>query len=152
MKLTVEKYLQEITNDQVAVVNADKTATQAQQKNTLTTAIQFILDQLAQGKLGQYLINVRMKKGEPVSLRFESNLINIPMGEAERIDEKLLDKGLEYPVNLYMVMESDDVNKSGLRIDELANTTDQASKIGELVQRAQEWVAQHLADVMEARA
>ena len=74
------------------------------------------------------------------------------MAEAERLDGKLLDKEITYPVNLYMVMESEDVNKSGLRIDELANETDQAGDVNVLVERAQEWIAEHLADVMEARA
>ena len=54
--------------------------------------------------------------------------------------------------NLYMVMESADVNKTGLRIDELANDTDQGGSITTLVSRAQEWVAAHLADVATARA
>ena len=74
------------------------------------------------------------------------------MAEAERLDRKLLDKEITYPVNLYMVMESEDVNKSGLRIDELANETDLAGDVDVLIKRLQEWLAEHLADVMEARA
>ena len=88
----------------------------------------------------------------PVSFRLETNLINIPMDEAERLDVKLLDKEIEYPVNLYLVMESEDINKTGLRIDELANETDQSGKTTDLITKAQEWVAEHLADIMEARA
>lgn len=151
MKVTVEEYLNQVTNDQVAIDRADITASQVQQKAPLKKAIQFIREQLNAGKLAQYLINVRMRKGDPVNLRFETNLINVPMAEAERLDGKLLDKGPAYPVNLYMVIESEDVNASGLRIDELANETDLAAS-RELVTKAQEWVAQHLADVMEARA
>lgn len=151
MKVTVEEYLNQVTNDQVAIDRADITASQVQQKAPLKKAIQFISNQLNAGKLAQYLINVRMRKGDPVSLRFETNLINVPMGEAERLDEKLLDKGPAYPVNLYMVMESEDVNASGLRIDELANETD-LTVSQDLIIKAQEWVSQHLADVMEARA
>ena len=37
-------------------------------------------------------------------------------------------------------------------IDELANETDLAGNIDPLVERLQEWLAEHLADVMEARA
>lgn len=151
MKVTVEEYLNQVVNDQVAIDRADITASQVQQKAPLKKAIQFISNQLNAGKLAQYLINVRMRKGDPVSLRFETNLINVPMGEAERLDEKLLDKGPAYPVNLYMVMESEDVNASGLRIDELANETD-LTVSQDLIIKAQEWVSQHLADVMEARA
>lgn len=152
MKMTVADYLEQVTGNRVVTETVDKTAAQAQQKTTLKTAIQSVLDQFDKGYLGQYVINVKMKKGDPVSVRFEANLINVPMGEAERLDPKLLDKEPAYPVNLYMVMESEDVNKSGLRIDELANDTDQGGSITNLVDQAQEWVAEHLADVAEARA
>ncbi|WP_283587559.1 hypothetical protein [Limosilactobacillus viscerum] len=152
MKMTVADYLEQVTGDRVATEEVEKTAAQAQQKTTLKTAIQYMLDQVDKGYLGQYVMNVKMKKGDPVNVRLEANLINVPMAEAERLLPKLLDQEPEYPVNLYLVMESDDVNKSGLRIDELANDTDQGGSITSLVNRAQEWVAEHLADVVEARA
>lgn len=152
MKMTVADYLGQVTGDRVVKETVAKTATQAQQKTTLKAAIQFMLDQFDKGYLGQYNLDVKMKKGDPVSVRLEANLINVPMGEAERLDGKLLDQEPEYPVNLYMVMESADVNKSGLRIDELANDTDQGGSITALVERAQEWMAEHLAAVAENRA
>lgn len=152
MKLTVDNYLELLTANKVEQETVDKTAAQAQQKTTLKAGIEFVIDQLDKGYLGQYLVNVKMKKGDPVSLRLETNLINVPMEEAERLVPKLLDNGPAYPVNLYLVMESDDVNKSGLRIDELANETDQAGSVANLITKAQQWVAAHLADVMEARA
>ena len=147
MKMTVADYLGQVTGDRVVKETVAKTAAQAQQKTTLKAAIQFMLDQFDKGYL-----DVKMKKGDPVSVRLEANLINVPMGEAERLDGKLLDQEPEYPVNLYMVMESADVNKSGLRIDELANDTDQGGSITALVERAQEWMAEHLAAVAENRA
>ena len=111
-----------------------------------------MIEQLDTGHLGQYKMTIKMKKGDPVNFQLETNLINVPMAEAERLDSKLLDSELEYPVNLYLVMESEDINKSGLRIDELANETDQGGKVTELVTKAQEWMAEHLADIVEARA
>ena len=152
MKMTVADYLGQVTGDRVVKETVAKTAAQAQQKTTLKAAIQFMLDQFDKGYLSQYNLDVKMKKGDPVSVRLEANLINVPMGEAERLDVKLLDQEPEYPVNLYMVMESADVNKSGLRIDELANDTDQGGSITALVERAQEWIAEHLAAVAENRA
>lgn len=152
MKMTVADYLGQVTGDRVVKETVAKTAAQAQQKTTLKAAIQFMLDQFDKGYLGQYNLDVKMKKGDPVSVRLEANLINVPMGEAERLDVKLLDQEPEYPVNLYLVMESADVNKSGLRIDELANDTDQGGSITALVERAQEWMAEQLAAVAENRA
>ena len=141
MKMSVADYLSQLTSDQVVTEEVEKTAAQSQQKTVLTTAINFMIEQLDTGHLGQYKMNIKMKKGDPVSFRLETNLINIPMDEAERLDVKLLDKEIEYPVN-----------KTGLRIDELANETDQSGKTTDLVTKAQEWVAEHLADIMEARA
>lgn len=150
--MTVNDYLGQIKNDRVATAEATKTAAQVQQKTTLKTAIQFVLDQLNQGRLGQYTITVKMKKGDPVTVRFESNLINVPMAEAERLDPKLLDQEPSYPVNLYMVMAGEGVNRSDLRIDELANDTDQAGSVISLISRSQKWLAEHLATVVEARS
>ena len=138
--MSVADYLSQLTSDQVVTEEVEKTAAQSQQKTVLTTAINFMIEQLDTGHL------------DPVSFRLETNLINIPMDEAERLDVKLLDKEIEYPVNLYLVMESEDINKTGLRIDELANETDQSGKTTDLITKAQEWVAEHLADIMEARA
>ncbi|MBD5805779.1 hypothetical protein EAI26_00355 [Lactobacillus sp. 0.1XD8-4] len=152
MKMSVADYLSQLTSDQVVTEEVEKTAAQAQQKTVLTTAIKFMIEQLDTGHLGQYKMTIKMKKGDPVNFQLETNLINVPMAEAERLDSKLLDSELEYPVNLYLVMESEDINKSGLRIDELANETDQGGKVTELVTKAQEWMAEHLADIVEARA
>lgn len=152
MKMSVADYLSQLTSDQVVTEEVEKTAAQAQQKTVLTTAIKFMIEQLDTGHLGQYKMTIKMKKGDPVNFQLETNLINVPMAEAERLDSKLLDSELEYPVNLYLVMESEDINKSGLRIDELANETDQGGKVTELVTKAQEWIAEHLADIVEARA
>ncbi|WP_251573867.1 hypothetical protein [Limosilactobacillus agrestimuris] len=152
MKLTVADYLDQLSGEKTIVTETETTASKVQQKSVLKKAIEAVIDALDTGHLGKYQITIRVKKGAPVIFHLDTNLINIPMAEAERLDGKLLDKEITYPVNLYMVMESEDVNKSGLRIDELANETDLAGDVDVLIKRLQEWLAEHLADVMEARA
>lgn len=152
MKLTVADYLDQVVGNKVLITENETTASKVQQKTTLKKAIETVIDALDTGHLGKYQITIRVKKGDPVIFHLDTNLINIPMAEAERLDGKLLDKEISYPVNLYMVMESEDVNKSGLRIDELANEAELAGNIDPLIKRLQEWLAEHLADVMEARA
>lgn len=151
MNLTVGDYLTQITEKQVVKTEETTTAAKVQQATTLKKAIEAVLDALDTGHLGQYCFDVKMPKGEPVSFRIETNLINVPMGESERLDQRLLDKELSYPVNMYMVLEGDAVNKSDLRIDDLANETDQAGNVADLVKKAQEWLAEHLATVTENR-
>ena len=132
MKLTVADYLDQVVGNKVLITENETTASKVQQKTMLKKAIEAVIEALDTGHLGKYQITIRVKKGDPVVFH--------------------LDKEISYPVNLYMVMESKDVNKSGLRIDELANETDLAGNIDPLVERLQEWLAEHLADVMEARA
>lgn len=151
MKLTVADYLGQLTGTQLQTTSVDSTAAQVQQTTTLKTAIQNVIEALDTGHIAKYEIQVKMKKGDPVNFRLETNLINVPMAEAERLDPKLLDQEPAYSVNLYMVLESEDVNKSGLRIDELANETDQGGSIANLVTKTQTWLAEHLATVAEAR-
>lgn len=152
MKLTVADYISQITGDQVQVTTTESTAAKVQQPAVLKKAIQTVMDAIDTGHLAKYEITIKMRKGDPVALHLDTNLINVPMAEAERLDNKLLDKGPAYPVNLYMVMESDDINKSHLRLDELANETDLDGAVDPLVKKAQAWVAEHLAVIAEARA
>lgn len=152
MKLTVADYLDQLAGGKTIITEVETTASKVQQKAPLKKAVETVIDALDTGHLGKYQITIKVRKGDPVVFHLDTNLINIPMAEAERLDGKLLDKEISYPVNLYMVMESEDVNKSGLRIDELANETDLSGDIDSLVERLQEWLAEHLADVMEARA
>lgn len=152
MKLTVADYLDQLAGGKTITTEVETTASKVQQKAPLKKAVETVVDALDTGHLGKYQITIKVRKGDPVVFHLDTNLINIPMAEAERLDGKLLDKEISYPVNLYMVMESEDVNKSGLRIDELANETDLSGDIDSLVERLQGWLAEHLADVMEARA
>lgn len=151
MNLTLGDYLTQITENQVVKTEESTTAAKVQQATTLKKAIEAVIDALDTGHLGQYSFDVRMPKGEPVSFRIETNLINVPMGESERLDQRLLDKEPAYPVNMYMVLEGDGVNKSDLRIDELANDTDQGGNVDDLVKKVQKWLAEHLAAVTENR-
>lgn len=152
MKLTVADYISQLTGGQMQETAIESTAAKVQQPAILKTAIQTVLDALDTGHIARYEITIKMKKGDPVKFHLDTNLINVPMAEAERLDNKLLDKEPAYPVNLYMVIEGEDVNKSNLRIDELANETDLEGAVDPLVAKVQSWLAEHLAVVAEARA
>ena len=45
-----------------------------------------------------------MPVGDPVNVRLETNLINVPLIEAPRLDPKLLDQTAPYEVKVYMVI------------------------------------------------
>lgn len=149
MKLNVADYLAQLPNarhEQVAT-----TAAQVQQAATIKSVLSFMQEAIDSGYLAQYEWQVKVKKGDPISVRLENNLINVPMGDAERLNGKLLNKDEEYPVKLYMVAEGESLNKSGLRIDELAAdaaTVNQADASANF----QSWVADQLAQLIENRS
>lgn len=149
MKLNVADYLAQLPNarhEQVAT-----TAAKVQQAATVKTALAFMQDAIDSGYLAQYEWQVKVKKGDPVSVRLEDNLINVPMADAERLNGKLLNKDEEYPVKLYMVAEGESLNHSGLRIDELAEDADDVND-QDAVAKFQSWVADQLAQLVENRA
>lgn len=150
MQLTNENYLSQLENNHVKSATVDITAAKVQQATTIKKALQFINDSIDSGYLGQYVWNVKMTRGDNVSVRLETNLINLPMQDAKRLNGKLLDNGATYDVNLYMVIEGADVNKSGLRIDELA-TANEINTSSSLVTKFQVWVANQLAQTVENR-
>lgn len=143
MELTYGDYLNLLEGDHVQSTAVDTTAAKIQQEMTIIPGLQYIEDQLASGYLCSYEWTVQMPIGDPLSVRLETNLINIPMKEAQRLDPKLLDRDPEYSVNVYMVAEGDRLNNSGLRIDELASGDDFSSAT-DLVTKFQEWVANQL--------
>lgn len=149
MKLSVSDYLDLLANAKVKEVDA--TPASVQQLSTLHEGLEFVSEQLEAGFLAAYQWNVS-DEGEEVALRLETNLVNVPMTEAERLDPKLVSGDDPQPVNVYLVMEAEHVNASHLRID-LLDTADQfAEQPDQSVMDAQEWVAKHLAAIKENQA
>lgn len=146
MKLSVNDYLEQLTNAKVKEVSA--TPADIQQLSTLHEGLAFIADQLDAGFLAAYQWNVS-GEGEDVAVRLETNLINVPMDEAQRLDPKLISGDEPQPVNVYLVMEADHVNASHLRIDLLNTAEEFAEQPDQSVMNAQRWVSQHLAAIKE---
>lgn len=150
MELTVQDYAKKLEAGDYAVTEATLTATKIQQKTTWKTAIQGILDHLAKGELARQNWTVKTR-GDSISVRLECNLINIPMDEALRLDGKLLNADSSYPVNVYLVAESPDVNRTGLRIDSLVDNPTADVDVNALAEQAQLWVVEKLGMVTQNR-
>lgn len=151
MEMTVQEYAKKLEAGEFVTGEDTVTGTKIQQKNTLLSAIQVALDNLGQGQLSQYTWTVNTRGNNTVTIRLETNLINIPMEEGLRLDGKLLDADEKYPVNLYLVAESPDVNRTGLRIDSLADHPDDQTDASDLAAKAQVWVAEKLALMAQNR-
>ena len=93
-----------------------------------------------------------MPVGDPVSVRLEMNLINVPMAEAQRLDPKLLERDQPYPVKVYMIVEGEQLNQSGLRIDELGDADAVSDQPNSFVTPLGEWLANQLSALTQSRA
>lgn len=149
MKLNVADYLAQLPNARHEQTTT--TTAKVQQAVAIKSALSFMQEAIDSGYLAQYECQVKVKKGDPLSVRLENNLINVPMQDAERLNGKLLNKDEEYPVKLYMVAEGESLNKSGLRIDELAADASAAHN-GDVAAKFQSWIADQLAQLIENRS
>lgn len=150
MEMTVTELLSQIEAEQIKVdsqaLSADQMTAEA-----LTAGLQTLSDQLSSGYLAQFSWQVEMPVGDPVNVRLDTNLINVPLIEAPRLDPKLLDQESPYAVKVYMVIEGDQVNASGLRIDELATADALMADPADYVEPFKAWETEHLADTINNR-
>lgn len=150
MEMTETELLSQIEAEQIKVdsqgLSADQMTAEA-----LTAGLQTLSDQLSSGYLAQFSWQVEMPVGDPVNVRLDTNLINVSLIEAPRLDPKLLDQEAPYAVKVYMVIEGDQVNASGLRIDELATADALMADPATYVEPFKAWVTEHLADTINNR-
>lgn len=151
MEMTVQDYAKKLEAGDFATSEETLTGTKVQQKSVIAKAVQNILDHLSNNELARQDWTVKVRGGDAISVRLECNLINIPMDEALRLDGKLLDSEKHYPVNVYLVAESPDLNRTGLRIDSLVDHPDGSEDAPNLASKAQVWIVEKLGLVAQNR-
>ena len=150
MEMTVTELLTQLEAERIQVASQGLTADQLTKEN-LQAGLEHVSSQLAAGYLAQFRWQVEMPVGDPVNVRLETNLINVPLIEAPRLDPKLLDQTAPYEVKVYMVIEGDQVNASGLRIDELTTADELMPAVDNYVEPFKNWVTEHIATAINNR-
>lgn len=151
MEISVSDYLAQLQANQVHAEQTTVTGAKVQQAKTIQAGLEYVIDQLDSGYLASYEWDVNLVHKMSAVIRLEANVINVPMSESERLLPKLIE-GVDQPqaVNLYITIENDDVNRSGFRIDLLADEGSLASKKAtDLVKPAQQWITDKLAAINE---
>lgn len=151
MEISVSDYLAQLQADQVHAEQVTVTGAKVQQVKTIQAGLEYVIDQLDSGYLASYEWDVNLAHKMSAVIRLEANVINVPMSESERLLPKLIE-GVDQPqaVNLYITIENDDVNRSGFRIDLLADEASLTSKkAADLVKPAQQWITDKLAAINE---
>lgn len=151
MKLNVGETVQLLTDEKFKQETKKVSAKQMGTDAIIQAGLQYIGAQLSAEQLAQYMWQVKMPKGDDVEVTIETNVINLPMSDA-KIVGKVLPVENDEEVNVYMVIRSEDVNKSGLRIDLIGPGTDFQVEPNNYVGEVKTWISDHLAVVEETRA
>lgn len=152
MEISVSDYLAQLKADQIHGEQTTVTGAKVQRVKVIQTGLTYVIEQLDSGYLASYQWDVKLAHQQSAVIRLETNLINIPMGESERLLPKLIEGDDPRAVNLYLTIKNDDVNRSGFRIDLLASADELSQKsAADFVKSAQEWITSHLAMINENR-
>lgn len=150
MKYTAEKMVAVLSDEQFTNEITEIKESDLVDKKTIESGLTFIEKQANDGKLVRYEWQVTMKKGAAISVALETNIINLPMSDA-KVLSKIVTTTDEQPVNVYMVCRSEDVNKSGLRIDKLLAVDELPQSQSTAVDEILEWLDTQLIAIHDNR-
>jgi hypothetical protein len=150
MKYTAEKMVADLSDEQFINETKEIKESALVDKKTIESGLTFIEKQANDGKLVRYEWQVTMKKGAAISVALETNIINLPMSDA-KVLSKIVATTDDQPVNVYMVCRSEDVNKSGLRIDKLLAVDELPQNQSTAVDEMLEWLDTQLIAIHDNR-
>ena len=142
MELTSDEYLARLEKEGVKQATDEVTGSKMKKVGTIKEGLTFVNEAVASGDLAQYTWTVKTN-GKPIEIRVETNLINVPMKDAKRLNPKLLEKDKAYPVKVYLVIEGEKINQSGLRIDEVDDNLAPASWVEDQLTSAADYRKEH---------
>lgn len=118
MERKIQEFIDAIENDEVEhfTTKTPQKAFYADPDKAVAPLAAFIRQQIEQDHLAQAETTVN---GTDISVRLELSVINLPLKDTKTI-AKIMDVAQAAPLNVYAVIETPDINVSGLRIDALA--------------------------------
>jgi hypothetical protein len=118
MKMDAQKFINDITEE-----NYETNLVEISWKQVITNPQSSLSDQLAfmeeQINLGRLASSQLLVKNEDISFFLQNGIVNLPYRYAKNISKMMSGDG-DCELHVYMFVESPDVNRSKLRIDELA--------------------------------
>jgi hypothetical protein len=118
MKMDAQKFINDITEE-----NYETNLVEISWKQVITNPQSSLSDQLAfmeeQINLGRLASSQLVVKNEDISFFLQNGIVNLPYRYDKNISKMMSGDG-DCELHVYMFVESPDVNRSKLRIDELA--------------------------------
>lgn len=149
MEIDAQKFIEDVENEKFETFSTEVALASVKKdpQKAFAEAMDFMDEQINSGRLASALVQV---KGEEISFYLQNDIVNLPYRYIKNISKMMSDQG-NCPLNVYMIVESTDVNRSKLRIDELSSQDDFAVN-DDINAKLVEWVNQQLAAVDENRA
>ncbi|WP_225423550.1 hypothetical protein [Levilactobacillus suantsaii] len=118
MERKIQDFIDAVANDEVEhfTTKTPQKAFYADPDKAVAPLVDFMRQQIQQDHLAQAETTVN---GTDISVRLELSVINLPLQDTKTI-AKIMAVDETAPLNVYAVIETPDINVSGLRIDALA--------------------------------
>lgn len=150
MKINVQTFVDQVLDENYQSKSEKTTVAKLEQEKAISAGLTYISQIAAKNELAQFEWKVKIPGGDETSVRLETSIINLPLMNAKTIT-KILDVDQDSEVNVYLVCEDSDLNRSGLRIDLCASVTALADDQESVVKMAKEWITTQLTTIKENR-
>ena len=139
MKREVQAFMDAVADDQIEHFTAETTQDKffADPDGAMAPLAAFIRQQIDADQLAQAELTLT---DTAVSVRLEMSVINLPLQDTKTIG-KIMETNVEQELNVYAVIETPDINASGLRIDALAPATTYVDQTQTADQSLHDWLA-----------
>ncbi|GKT03641.1 hypothetical protein [Furfurilactobacillus entadae] len=153
MKINIADFLTALEEETYAATSGITTFDEltADPAMIMTGSLAFAQEQLQDGKLVQTRFDVTGYHDEPINIRLESSVINLPFAYAKEID-KMLDSDEEREVNLYLIFDSPAINVSKMRIDLISSVQAFLDDPETVAERVTDWVREQLNQLAQRAA
>ncbi|ANK60293.1 hypothetical protein [Loigolactobacillus backii] len=151
MKIKTQDFLDQVraetfTSDQIEIKQADL---KKDMTKLLAPGYQFLLSNLKENQISQFKLMLPFEV--PATIELQAGIINLPFELVDKI-ALLTNSEDEVPVRLYLITTAENLNKSGMRIDEMATVTEFLAKPTEIEAKITTEINQKLVELQEAPA
>ncbi|KRM12962.1 hypothetical protein ABTQ33_02480 [Paucilactobacillus suebicus] len=144
MEFNVQTFIDQVTDEQYEKQTVDVSQSDLSKVTVIKKGIVALQSSINDNRLAQYEWQFDVKNVEdPISVRLETGIINLPFENGKTIS-KILNVTDTLPVNVYLICESPELNRSGLRIDRLASATALADDPDSVTTAAMQWIDEQL--------
>ncbi|MCH5464056.1 hypothetical protein [Levilactobacillus tujiorum] len=138
MKREVQAFIDAVADDKIEHFTAETTQAKffADPDGAMAPLAAFMRDQIGADNLAQALLKLTDTEA---SVRLELSVINLPLQDTKTVG-KIMETDEERELNVYAVIETPDINVSGLRIDALAPATTYVEQAATADQSLHDWL------------